>query len=126
MKALRGRAALVVFWNPSDGSCAALMGLLNKWYERDKSRGLEIVGVYVAHWDYQRNEGYVTEAIKKYAIKFPVLTDPDSRLRVAYGQLMTPSIFCVDRKGLIRASYSAVFDMKDVDVTLRTLLEEAP
>jgi peroxiredoxin len=126
IKALRGRAVLVVFWNPSDAGCEALMGLLNKWVERDRSRGLEIVGVYVSHWDYQKDGRFIDEAIKKYAIRFPVLPDPDSRLRIAYGQLMTPSIYCVDRKGLIRASYSAVFDMKDVDVTIQTLLEEAP
>ncbi len=126
LKSLRGKVIVLFFWSGTDGSIDELAATLNAWYARQRSKGLEVIGVHVAHWQFQEPAAYVFENVEKYAIKFPVITDPDVRLSEAYGQFLTPSVFLVDKKGFLRFQQSGVIDTHAIAVTLETLLEEVP
>jgi hypothetical protein len=126
IKSYRGRVVLVAFWNQRDSGFEDFIATLKSWYGQYRFRGLEIAAVYIPGWDAESGGSVLADLIKEHALEFPVMEDKDARVRAAYGTLMSPSVFCVDRKGRIRAATSGIFDMNNVRVILETLLEEAP
>jgi peroxiredoxin len=126
LKALRGRVVLIAFWNSEDAGFETYMATLRAWDKAYRSRGLQVVGVYVPHWQAEQAQEDISRIIKSYGILFPILSDRQARMQEAYGSWMSPSVFCVDRKGFLRASYSGLFDTKDVRTMCEALCEEAP
>jgi peroxiredoxin len=126
LKSLRGRVVLIAFWNPDNTGFENFVATLKAWYSQYRFRGLQIIAVYVPGWDTGKKESSASDLAKEYAMEFPVTEDRDASVRVAYSELMSPALFCIDRKGMIRGEWSGIFDMKHARVMLEALLQEVP
>ena len=126
LKSLRGHVVLVFFWNEKDAPFDDFINTLKRWYAEFRSRDLDMAAVYIPWWDSENSGVALPDLITRYALEFPVMIDRGARVRAAYNELMSPAVFCIDRKGFIRAEYFGIIDMKSVRIMLETLLEEAP
>jgi peroxiredoxin len=72
---------LLDFWSTFCEPCKAEFPHLRAMYERDKSKGLLVVGVSM---DGPESVADVPAFVKRYGISFPVILDDDSRIASLY------------------------------------------
>jgi peroxiredoxin len=96
----RGKTILVVFWASWGGqSVRRELPDLVKLYEKNRARGLEVVGVSLD------NEKADLEAfLKEQQMTWPQIFEPggiDSRLATEYGIISLPTMFLIDAQGKV-------------------------
>ena len=123
-KALLGKVVLIFFWTSNDTNCDSAARTLNEWYLRYKNKGFEIIGVNSPEWQFDSSVSAIFSKIDILNIKFPVVIDEDSSMRIAYAQQMWPSFCLIDRDGYIRAQYKGFYTYRDIEKMLKALLEE--
>ena len=126
LKALSGKVVMLFFWTINDSTCEQAAPFLNQWYARYRDKGLEIIGVHSTELEATYSEHALFEKIEKLGIKFPVVADNDSHIRYSFCLQLWPSIFLVDRKGLIRAKYDGILNFPDIETAFKVLLDEKP
>lgn len=93
---LRGRVVLVSFWATWCGPCRLELPQLQKLYEQYRDRGVEIAAISV-----DRRASEVAPFARRLCLSFPVLLG-DAVVRSAYRVMSLPSLFIIDRAGVIR------------------------
>jgi len=125
LKALRGKVVMLFFWSAGDVNCRKAILQMNRLHGTYRSRGLEVIGVHSPTWEsLEKSAPYVLEKLQGCGVAFPVILDSGNRIKVAYGRLMVPAVFLVDRNGLIRAQYNGSLDFPSIEGMLDQLLTQ--
>ena len=95
LNSLRGRPVLLLFWKA--GCCAALLPELAARYRRTTPQALEIIAVNVGE-----SEEAVRQTAGSLGLAFPVVADPHALLARQYQVTGVPTLFLVDRTGVVR------------------------
>jgi peroxiredoxin len=93
LKSFAGQPVLVHFWATWCPICRAEQGSID-----DLARSIPVITV--AMQSGERNE--VAEYLRKEALSFPVLNDPDAAIAKLWGVRAVPASFIVDGAGQIR------------------------
>jgi peroxiredoxin len=119
--ALRGKVVVLEFWATWCGACRALLPTLNAWHERYGSGGATVVSV-------------TTDPVEKAArdaaelgLVYPVLSDPDGLTAQAYQAFALPTLFVIDRQGVVR-DVSVGYDpqrIAEIEATVARLLSDS-
>jgi thiol-disulfide isomerase/thioredoxin len=119
--ALRGRVVVLEFWATWCGACRALLPTLNAWQERYQPSGALVVSV-------------TTDPVEKAArdaaelgLIYPVLSDPDGLTAQAYQAFALPTLFVIDRAGVVR-DVSVGYDpqrIAEIEATVARLLSDS-
>lgn len=104
-----GKNVVVInFWATWCIPCQAELPLLQQIYEREKGRGLVMLGLSM---DGPETIAQVASYAQRYRLTFPVLLDEETKAVAVYNPKRTaPLTVEIDRKGVIariRAGYSA-------------------
>ena len=73
--------------------------MLERWHTTYGPRGLTVIGVSV---DGPRNTAKVRPFAARLGITYPIVVDPDERLRHLYQVVAMPTALLIDREGAIR------------------------
>jgi peroxiredoxin len=94
--ALRGKVLVVEFWAPWCAVCRLIAPRLNEWHTRYSPQGAAVVGV--------TTESIVTAgtAARELGMDYPIFSDETARTSEAYAALALPTIFVIDRGGVVR------------------------
>lgn len=121
LEALRGKVVVLEFWATWCGACRALLPTLNAWHERYQTGGATVVSV-------------TTDPVEKAArdavelgLSYPVLSDPDGLTAQAYQAFALPTLFVIDRQGVVR-DVSVGYDparIAQIEATLARLLSDS-
>jgi len=120
----QGKVVLVNLWASWCGPCRAEMPAIQKLYDANRERGLEVLAV---NSTFQDNEDDARAFVQNLHLTLPVLLDKDGSVSRRYLLRALPSTFIIDRQGIIRAVIvggpvsEAVLQTK-----IETLLNEAP
>ncbi len=125
LKCFLGRVVIIFFTNLEDAGFEANVDFLNGLAARYHDKGLEIIGVAASQGTFGLSETELFLRIEKKGIRFPVVVDADSMIRMCYGQEVWPAIYFIDRKGFIRNKYEGVMSFRDFNTITKILLEEA-
>lgn len=87
----RDKLILVNFWASWCGPCNEEASSLEAMYQQLHSRGVIVVAISIDH-----RIKPVDRFIKKYAITFPVLLDPEENIASEYGITGVPETFILD------------------------------
>ena len=119
--ALRGKVVVLEFWATWCGACRALLPTLNAWHERYQPGGATVVSV-------------TTDPVEKAArdaaelgLVYPVLSDPDGLTAQAYQAFALPTLFVIDRQGVVR-DVSVGYDpdrIAQIEATVARLLSDS-
>jgi peroxiredoxin len=94
---LRGKVVFLNFWATWCPPCREEMPFMVALYQRLKERRFEMLAVSID----TKGEAAVGPFVEKYALPFPVLLDPDSKIYKLYGLTGIPETFIIDQNGVI-------------------------
>ncbi|MEP7027348.1 MAG: redoxin domain-containing protein [Candidatus Eisenbacteria bacterium] len=94
----RGKVVLLDFWATWCGPCRQEMPIVARLHEKYASKGLVVYGVNCSE------SGAKARAfVDKNGYRFPILLDQDGAVQNQYGVTAIPTVFIIDREGIVRA-----------------------
>jgi peroxiredoxin len=94
MRDLRGKVVLINFWASWCAECRPEMPVLERLHRELTPQGFAVIGV---------NAREESEAVRRYAselgLTFPLILDPDGKIKALYGVVGLPTTFLVGRDG---------------------------
>jgi peroxiredoxin len=113
----KGQKKVVVsFWSSSSRPCRMELASLRSLYKRQEELGFVILSVNVDS-DASAAERYVREQ----QLPFPFLLDPSRQAAIAFGVQVIPSLFVIDKLGIVVRSTRGLTPM--LETTLPALLQ---
>lgn len=121
---LRGRVALVEFWTFDCVNCQRVVPALAQWHQAYRPRGLVIAGVHTPEFPHERELANVRVAMQQFGIYYPVLLDNNLATWLAYRNRVWPSMYLVDKGGLIRYTHVGEGSYEQTRRAIEALLAE--
>jgi cytochrome c biogenesis protein CcmG/thiol:disulfide interchange protein DsbE len=94
---LRGRPVIVNFWGPNCIPCRSEFPLFKAKLAEHSTDGLAVVGVLMYDPPAQAR-AFVTE----FGATWPTVDDGSGAIRTAYGAILRPQTYFIDRAGIVR------------------------
>jgi thiol-disulfide isomerase/thioredoxin len=115
MAQLRGRVVIVDFWASFCGPCRVSMPALSALATQKGALGLTVVGI--------TSDGAESAAImaNRLGVRYPIVLDPETKIAAKYFVSALPTLFVVDRKGVVR-HVQVGFDPK-ADAATRAMVD---
>lgn len=121
---LRGRVTLVEFWTFDCINCQRVIPALVQWHQVYAPRGLVIVGVHTPEFRHERELVNVRAAMQQMGIAYPVVLDNDFMTWRAYRNRAWPTLYLVDKRGLIRYTHVGEGSYEQTRRAIEALLAE--
>ncbi len=117
---LRGKVVLVDFWASWCAPCREELPVLQRLYDRHRSRGFTVIGVNVDR-ERRNMDGFV----ERFRLTFPVVHDANHRVADRYAPTTMPSSYLVDRAGVVRHVFRGfrASDARELEERIRALLD---
>ncbi len=120
LTALRGKVVVIEFWAPWCAVCRFLVPKLNDWSARYSAQGAVVLGITMDP------VVSASHAADQLAMEYPVASDPSGKTTLAYRANALPTVFVIDRNGVVRSvsvGYSSA-QMKDAETLIQKLVSE--
>jgi thiol-disulfide isomerase/thioredoxin len=101
---LAGKVVILDVFTVDCYNCRNVVPQLRALYERERGRGLAIVGIHAPETPAERNHAYVASSLRDQGIVWPVAIDNGLRLWNAYGVSAWPTQLFFDRHGRFRGT----------------------
>jgi cytochrome c biogenesis protein CcdA/thiol-disulfide isomerase/thioredoxin len=124
LSSLRGRVVLVDFWTYTCINCIRTLPYLKAWDATYRHDGLTIVGVETPEFAFEHDASNVSNAIKQFGLKYPVVQDNKMGTWNAYGNEYWPADYLIDAKGQVRYAAFGEGDYDKTETAIRALLAE--
>ncbi len=98
----RGKTVLLNFWATWCGACKEELPSMERLYQSLKGKGFEIVAISIDRGNQDRVKKYARE----YNLSFPILLDPDQKIRKNYYIMGLPTSYLIDPQGQLRGFVS--------------------
>lgn len=99
---LRGQFVVLDFWASWCPPCRESVPLLNEVARKLADSGVRVLGVNAEGLGAAR----AAEVATRWGFAYPVLYDDTAATQLAYGITALPSLFLIDREGVVRRSYA--------------------
>jgi len=124
IEGLQGKVVAVEMWTAGCYNCRNVIPDLKRWHAKYHDQGLVIVGVHSPEFSYERSEPYVRDAVAKLGIRYAVVMDNNFRIWRAYNNVYWPTIYLVDKKGIIRYRHIGEGAYAETERMIKELLKE--
>ncbi len=124
LSGLQGRVVLVDFWTYTCINCIRTLPYLKAWDASYRRDGLTIVGVETPEFAFERDAANVSNAIKQFGLRYPVVQDNVMGTWNAYGNEYWPADYLIDAKGQVRYATFGEGDYAKTETAIRALLAE--
>jgi len=92
----KGNVVLLEFWASWCAACRALLPTLNGWHDRFGPQGATVISVTMDPLEQAATDAF------QLGMHYPVLADPDGRTAAVYQAFALPTLFLIDRRGIVR------------------------
>ena len=121
---LRGKVVLVDFWTYTCVNCIRTFPYLKVWHSKYADDGLVILGVHTPEFKFEEKLENVHNAVKKYAITWPIAVDNNWATWRAYENRYWPAKYLIDKDGLTRYTHFGEGAYVETERKIRELLKE--
>jgi thiol-disulfide isomerase/thioredoxin len=122
---LAGRVVLVEFWTFGCYNCRNVEPHVKEWHRRYAERGLVVIGVHTPELRDERNVDSVRRYVHEHEIPYPVVVDNDFATWNRYGNNAWPTLYLVDKHGLVRLVRIGEGGSTETERTIEALLAES-
>jgi cytochrome c biogenesis protein CcdA/thiol-disulfide isomerase/thioredoxin len=124
LASLHGRVVLIDFWTYTCINCIRTLPYLKAWDATYRHDGLTIVGVETPEFAFEHDASNVSNAIKQFGLRYPVVQDNEMGTWNAYGNEYWPADYLIDAKGQVRYAAFGEGDYDKTETAIRALLAE--
>ena len=96
-----GKVTLVHFWAFACSNCHANMPAYQRLLTKFKDRGVEMIGIHTPEIDQEKKDENLLAAVKKWAVKYPMLIDSDGQNWNNWKQDVWPTLYVIDQEGSV-------------------------
>ena len=121
---LKGKVVLLEFWTFECINCIHTLPAMNSFYDKYADKGLVIIGDHFPEFAYERDVDNVRQAVKDDKIKYAVAIDNDGATWNAYHQNYWPTMYLIDKRGVIRYEAIGEHDYSRTEEAIKALLAE--
>jgi peroxiredoxin len=103
---------IIFFWSTWDENSSNQVKIFNDYLESESSRSagfVKVVGI-----DSQEDKSIVASFIRRGGYSVPVVVDSSGAITESYGVKGLPTIFFIDRNGVIRSVWNGVLSVKQI------------
>jgi cytochrome c biogenesis protein CcdA/thiol-disulfide isomerase/thioredoxin len=118
------KVVLVDFWTFSCINCQRTIPYLNAWYKKYADQGLEIIGIHTPEFAFEKVLGNVEDAVKRFAINYPVVLDNNYGTWNAFGNSFWPREYLIDMDGFIVHDHAGEGDYDVTEEAIQQALKE--
>jgi len=123
-ESLKGKVVLVDFWTYTCINCIRTLPHLKEWYRKYKDKGLVIIGVHSAEFEFEKDPKNIQMAIDKYKISYPVANDSKMSTWTAYKNNVWPAHYFIDVNGKIQKVHLGEGSYEESEKLIQELLKE--
>ena len=123
---LKGKVVMVEFWTFGCYNCRNVEPYVKQWQERYADQGFVVIGVHSPEFSHEREIENVRRYIKEHDIHFPVPIDNDFSTWNKYGNRYWPTMYLIDKRGIIRYIRIGEGGYRETEHLIKTLLDESP
>ncbi len=102
LESRRGKPTLVAFWTFACENCQHNFAAYQRLLKKYRAHGVEMISVHTPEMKIEREVDEVAKHVKEDNIDYPVLVDNDSANWKRWHVNMWPSLYILDRNGIVR------------------------
>jgi thiol-disulfide isomerase/thioredoxin len=121
---VRGRVVLLEFWTYGCSNCRNTIPKLNEWHEKYAESDFILIGVHTPEFDREKDFMNVRRQTARLGIRYAVVTDNEYETWNAYRQQYWPTIYLIDRKGIIRHIQTGEGGSEQTERAIQALIGE--
>ena len=118
----RGKVVLLEFWTFGCYNCRNTIPSMNEWQKKYAGKDFVIIGVHTPEFNREKNLENVRQQVSRQGIRYPVVTDNEYQTWEAYHQQYWPTMYLIDRKGIIRLIHFGEGSYDETERTIRSLI----
>lgn len=122
---LRGQVVLVEFWTFGCYNCRNIEPYVKEWHDKYAKQGLTVIAIHSPEFSYERSTDKVQEYIKEHQLPYAVPIDNDFITWRQYKNRYWPTLYLIDKHGLIQYVKIGEGDYAETDRQIRRLLAES-
>ena len=118
------RVVLLEFWTYGCYNCRNTIPVVNEWQKKYANQNFAIIGVHTPEFDTEKNLASVQQQVVRLGIQYAVVTDNEYATWESYHQQFWPTIYLIDKKGIIRYQQIGEGNYNETERMIRTLITE--
>jgi thiol-disulfide isomerase/thioredoxin len=122
---LRGKVVVVDFWTYTCINWLRQLPYVRAWAEKYSSHGLVVIGVHTPEFSFEHNADNVRRAVQDMGITYPVPTDNNYGVWLAFDNHYWPALYFADAQGRIRHHHFGEGEYGQSEMVIQQLLGEA-
>ena len=123
---LAGKAVLIDFWSYTDRrSLRRVQQIITHWHANYQYNALEIVGVLVPEFSFEKNPASISRFLKNLKIYYPVALDDELSLWHIYNPPSRPFSYLIDAEGRVRTKLPETFNLEDAEFQIEECIHHA-
>jgi thiol-disulfide isomerase/thioredoxin len=121
---LKGKVVMVEFWTFGCYNCRNVQPYVKEWHRKYADQGLVVIGVHTPETDFERYSKNVEHYVHEEQIPYAVVTDNDFATWTRYGNRAWPTVYLIDKQGIIRYMHIGEGAYPQTEEFIRELLDE--
>ena len=113
----RGKVTIVEFWTADCINCKRNFPTYARWATEFRKSGVQVISIHTPETKWESAASFVKHRTSQYKIAYPVLVDSDYANWNRWNQESWPTVYLVDKKGIIRYQWVGELDADGADGT---------
>jgi thiol-disulfide isomerase/thioredoxin len=122
---LRGKVVVVDFWTYTCVNWLRQLPYVRAWAEKYSGDGLVVIGVHTPEFSFEHDPDNVRRAVQERRISYPVATDDDYGVWLAFDNHYWPALYFADAQGRLRHHHFGEGEYARSEMVIQQLLAEA-
>jgi thiol-disulfide isomerase/thioredoxin len=122
---LRGKVVLVDFWTYTCINWLRQLPYVRAWAEKYADQGLVVIGVHTPEFPFEKDADNVRQAVQDMRVTYPVATDNNYAVWLAFDNHYWPALYFADAQGRIRHHHFGEGEYQQSEMVIQQLLAEA-
>jgi thiol-disulfide isomerase/thioredoxin len=122
---LRGKVVVVDFWTYTCINWLRQLPYLRAWAGKYSGQGLVVIGVHTPEFSFEHDADNVRQAVQEMGITYPVATDNDYAVWLAFSNHYWPALYFADAQGRIQHHHFGEGAYGQSEMVIQQLLADA-